>query len=82
MALNHFLHVLRASLNLVIISITGSEFRKTFYLVLGIDKEEEGVRIRAGNVSNRSETNESVEMKSVRFDETVDSCNGESPLRI
>ena len=82
MALNHFLHVLRASLNLVIISITGSEFRKTLYHVLGIHKEEEGVVIRPENQNNRSDTNETLEMRSVRFDDTIDSCHVESSQRI
>ena len=35
MSLNHFLHGLSASLNLIIISITGSKFRKTLVKLFG-----------------------------------------------
>ena len=39
---NHFLHVLSSSLNLVIITITGTRFRNTLLITLGL-KQEEGV---------------------------------------
>ena len=40
-SLNHFLHVLSASLNLIIISITGSQFRGTLISLLNRNNEEE-----------------------------------------
>ena len=39
MSLNHFLHVLSGSLNLIILSSTGSQFRNTLRNIFGIRKE-------------------------------------------
>ena len=40
--------MLKSSLNLLIIFITGSEFRKTFYDVFGINEEQVQVETRRG----------------------------------
>ena len=40
MSVNHFLLVLKSSINFVILSITGSEFRRTLCRVFGINEEQ------------------------------------------
>ena len=40
MSVNHFLLVLKSSINFVILSITGSEFRRTLCRVFGINGEQ------------------------------------------
>jgi len=72
MSLNHFLHVLSASLNLVIISITGTQFRKTLMLMLGIRPTEELIRpteefTRSDRISYSFRTEEAFEMRSVKL---------------
>ena len=71
MSLTHFLLVLKSSINLVIIFITGSEFRKTFYLVFGINEQQ--VENRApitinGNVPENAENTQS--LNTTNFQET------------
>ena len=66
MSLNHFLPVLSASLNLPIISITGTQFRKSLMLMLGIRRTREAFT-RAGTVPNFSKANESFEMRSTQI---------------
>ena len=39
MSVNHFLLVLKSSINFVILSITGSEFRRTLCRIAGINEE-------------------------------------------
>ena len=57
MSLNHLLHVTSASLNLAIISITGSQFRKTLLLVLNCTKRDEIKSKLNGNMKNRVPAN-------------------------
>ena len=64
MSLNHFLPVLSASLNLPIISITGTQFRKTLMLMLGIRRTTEEFSPR-GTVRNVSRAEEIFEMRSI-----------------
>ena len=40
MSVNHFLLVLKSSMNFPILLITGSEFRRTLWRVFGINEEE------------------------------------------
>ena len=40
MSVNHFLLVLKSSINFVILSITGSEFRRTLCRAFGINEEQ------------------------------------------
>ena len=53
--MNHLLHVVNASSNLVLISITGSEFRKTFMFILGLRTTSELNRNERANSYNRRE---------------------------
>ena len=66
MSLNHFLPVLSASLNLPIISITGTQFRKSLMLMLGIRRTNAEFS-RTGTVPNFSQANESFEMRSIQI---------------
>ena len=71
MSLNHFLLVLKSSINLLIIFITGSEFRKTLYLVIGINEQQvenrASIRIN-NNVPENTENTQTLNMS--RFRET------------
>ena len=69
MSLNHFLLVLKSSINLLIIFITGSEFRKTFYLVLGINKQQDENRhpiTITNNVPENTENTQTLNMTNFR----------------
>ena len=69
MSLNHFLLVLKSSINLLIIFITGSEFRKTFYLVIGINEQqvENRAPIRINNnVPENTENTQTLNMSNFR----------------
>ena len=71
MSLTHFLLVLKSSINLVIIFITGSEFRKTFYLVFGINEQQVENRTPItinGNVPENTENTQS--LNTTNFQET------------
>ena len=54
MSLNHLFHVMNASLSFVVISITGSQFRKTLFQVLSCTKEEGNGRMRSRAPTNQS----------------------------
>ena len=69
MSLNHFLLVLKSSINLLIIFITGTEFRKTFYLVIGINEQqvENTAPIRINNnVPENTENTQTLNMSNFR----------------
>ena len=69
MSLNHFLLVLKSSINLLIIFITGSEFRKTFYLVFGINKQQDENRNPItinNNVPENTENTQTLNMTNFR----------------
>ena len=69
MSLNHFLLVLKSSINLLIIFITGSEFRKTFYLVFGINKQQDENRhpiTITNNVPENTENTQTLNMTNFR----------------
>ena len=69
MSLNHFLLVLKSSINLLIIFITGSEFRKTLYLVIGINEQqvENRAPIRINNnVPENTENTQTLNMSNFR----------------
>lgn len=66
MSLNHLLQVLSGSLNLVIMSITGSEFRKALYKVLGMQLETEEIGLRRGTTITENGRTEHMEMDSIR----------------
>ena len=79
MSLNHLLHVINASLSFVVISITGSQFRKTLFHVLSCSKKKEDGRMRSRAPTNQSLENpparktnvkETFELKKVTFNAT------------
>ena len=97
MSLNHLLHVMNASLSFVVISITGSQFRKTLFQVLSCTNKEENERMRSRAPSNQilapnanlgnpitRETNvkETFELKKVTFDAIYVKHTEESSIQI
>ena len=68
MSLNHFLLVLKSSINLLIIFITGTEFRKTFYLVFGINEPqvENRTPIRVNNSVPETENTQALNITNFR----------------
>ena len=67
MSLNHFLHVLSASLNLVIISITGSKFRKTLMDSLRFKADDETTVARPKCKFSSTRVKESFEMRNIEI---------------
>ena len=97
MSLNHLLHVINASLSFVVISITGSQFRKTLFQVLSCTNKEENGRMRTRAPTNQSlETNatlenlptkkrnvkETFELRKVTFNATYVKHTEESSIQI
>ena len=71
MSLNHFLHGLSASLNLIIISITGSKFRKTLVKLFGPKITQEENEIKQKKFACKK-TSEHLEVKNVTFEDNHD----------
>ena len=67
MSLNHFLHGLSASLNLIIISITGSKFRKTLVKLFGPKSTQDVNEIEEKKVVDKK-TSKNLEVKNVTFE--------------
>ena len=75
-SLNHFLHVLSASLNLIIISITGSQFRGTLISLLNRNNEEEK---RIGEYESGKGDKQIIRMRTVSVDSGCSSNHQDSP---
>ena len=75
-SLNHFLHVLSASLNLIIISITGSQFRGTLISLLNRNNEEEK---RNGEYESSKGGKQIIRMRTVSVDSGCSSNHQDSP---
>ena len=75
-SLNHFLHVLSASLNLIIISITGSQFRGTLLSLLNRNNEEEK---RNGEYESSKGDKQIIRMRTVSVDSGCSSNHQDSP---
>ena len=71
MSLNHFLHGLNASLNLIILSITGSTFRKTLLNLLMPKRKQNGNKIEHMKLTCKRSTN-TIESKNVTFEDNCD----------
>ena len=68
MSLNHLLHALSASLNLIIISITGSKFRQTLIERIWPKTEIEVDQIGNQNVNDKKDRDR-LEAKNVTFED-------------
>ena len=68
MSLNHLLHALSASLNLIIISITGSKFRQTLIERVWPKTEIEVDQIGNQNVNDKKDRDR-LEAKNVTFED-------------
>ena len=81
MSLNHLLHALSASLNLIIICITGTKFRTTLVKL---------IRPRANNevdelekkITNEKEEKHKLEAKNVTFEDKCDDIQCISPTLV
>ena len=71
MSLNHFLHGLSASLNLIIISITGSKFRKTLVKLFGPKSAQQENEIKQKKFACKK-TTKNFEVKNVTFEDNND----------
>ena len=74
-SLNHFLHVLSASLNLIIISITGSQFRGTLVSLFHRKNEEDD---RNGEYENIKGDKQVIRMRTVSVDSGCSSNHHDS----
>ena len=71
MSLNHFLHGLNASLNLIILSITGSTFRKTLLNLLMPKSKQKVNKIEHMKLTCKSSAI-TMESKNVTFEANCD----------
>ena len=71
MSLNHLLHALSASLNLIIISITGTKFRTTL-LELIRPRTNAEVDQSEKKITNEKEEKHKLEVKNVTFEDKCD----------
>ena len=71
MSLNHFLHGLSASLNLIIISITGSKFRETLIKLFGPKSSQEENAIKQKKIASKK-ASKHFEVKNVTFEDNHD----------
>ena len=78
MSLNHFLHGLSASLNLIIISITGSKFRETLIKLFGSKSTQEENAIKLKTFAFK-QTSKKFEVKNVTFEDNHDTGQSNSP---
>ena len=78
MSLNHFLHGLSASLNLIIISITGSKFRETLIKLFGSKSTQEENAIKLKTFACK-QTSKKFEVKNVTFEDNHDTVQSNSP---